>query len=277
MKKTLILLIVAFTVTSVFAVFETRLADGASAGYGDVPPELGISGASLFGGEGIFAGSGYKINFGHSDFAEMGGYAYYGCEKLGRFGVNFQSFSVSDLTGETEVGISYKRALIDDIHNKLEFALRADVYSLSYEASVSGQDLGSATSVGMTAAMQATIYERTRIAVLAENLTGTSMGEEDDIDLPRSVTGLLGFAPYSRTEMAFYVRREAGKDFEYGVMAYAKPIQYLSFRAGIVTNPDRFTAGLGLHYSFFTLDYGLKTHPVLPLSHVISLNFKMGK
>ncbi len=277
MKKLITLLTLTIFATSAFAVFETRLADGASTGYGDVPPEIGISGASLFGDNGIYAGGGYKLSYGHSDFSEMGGYAYYGKDKIGRMGVNFSSFSVADLTSETEIGISYKRALIDDVHNKLEFALRADIYSLSYEPSVTGQDLGNATAIGLTGAMQTRIYERTRIAILAENLTGTSMGKEDDIDLPRSVTGLLGFAPYSRTEMAFYARREAGKDWEYAVMGYAKPIDFLSFRAGIVTNPDRLTAGIGLHYSYFTLDYGLKTHPVLPLSHVISLNFNMGK
>ncbi len=275
MKKIYLLIAVMIFAASGLAVFETGLSDAASTGYGDVPPEIGISGASLFGGNGISAGGGYKMSFGHSDFSEMGGYGYYGLENIGRMGVDFTTFSVADLTSETQIGVSFKRALIDDVHNKLEFALRADIYSLSYEPSVTGQELGSATTAGLTGAMQATLYERTRIAILAENLTGTSMGAEDDIDLPRSVTGLLGFAPYSKTEMAFYAKRTAGKDWEYAVMGYARPIDFISFRAGVVTNPDRLTAGLGLHYSWFTLDYGIKTHPVLPLSHVISLNFNL--
>lgn len=258
-----------------FAVFEGRFSDATSAALGDMPAELGRDGASLFGQYGYNAGFGYRLNLGHSDFSEPGFYAAWGKENLGRLMLTFSDFSVGDLTHETEVGLAITRDIFNDPHNVLKFSLRGDVYSLSYGKSQGGIDLGSATAMGLTFGMEATLYERTRVGILAENLTATSMGDEGDIEIPRTVTGLIGYSPYTNTEMTAFARRDAGHDFEYSVAGYARPIDFLSFRAGIISNPSRFTGGIGIHYKGFEVGYGILTHPVLPVSHVFSVNFHM--
>lgn len=275
MKKLISLLLLVIIVIPMYAVFDGRFADASSASLGDMPAELGLDGASLFGENGLSAGFGYRMNLGHSDFNEPGFYAAWGKDKVGRFMLTFSDFSVNDLTTETEIGISATRDIIVDPHNVLKFAVRGDVYSLSYGKSQSGVDLGSATALGLTFAMEATIYERTRVAILGKNLTGTTMGTIGDIELPRTVAGLIGYSPYTNTELTAFARREAGHDFEYSVGAFARPIEYLSFKAGIITNPNRFTGGLGIHYKWLAVHYAILTHPVLPLSHVVSLNFQM--
>jgi len=44
-------------------------------------------------------------------------------------------------------------------------------------------------------------------------------------------------------------------------------IEYLSLRAGTSNDPSKFTAGLGINYSIFSLDYAFFTHQDLGLTH----------
>jgi hypothetical protein len=44
-------------------------------------------------------------------------------------------------------------------------------------------------------------------------------------------------------------------------------IEYLSLRFGGSNQPSRFTAGIGINYSIFSLDYAFFTHPDLGLTH----------
>ncbi len=48
-------------------------------------------------------------------------------------------------------------------------------------------------------------------------------------------------------------------------------IKYLSLRTGFSNEPSRYTAGIGLHYSFLNLDYAVFTHPDLGLTHQAGL------
>lgn len=52
-------------------------------------------------------------------------------------------------------------------------------------------------------------------------------------------------------------------------------IEYLSLRAGTSNEPSRFSAGLGINYSIFSLDYAFFTHQDLGLTHQagITLSF----
>jgi hypothetical protein len=44
-------------------------------------------------------------------------------------------------------------------------------------------------------------------------------------------------------------------------------IEYLSLRLGGSNQPSRFTSGIGINYSIFSLDYAFFTHPDLGLTH----------
>lgn len=45
------------------------------------------------------------------------------------------------------------------------------------------------------------------------------------------------------------------------------PLPFFSFRAGMITNPEKFTAGAGINYSFLRFDYAVVTHNELGLTH----------
>lgn len=54
-------------------------------------------------------------------------------------------------------------------------------------------------------------------------------------------------------------------------------IEYLSLRAGTSNDPSRFTAGIGINYSAFSLDYAFFTHQDLGLTHQAGIILSFGK
>jgi hypothetical protein len=54
-------------------------------------------------------------------------------------------------------------------------------------------------------------------------------------------------------------------------------IEYLSLRVGASNEPSRFTAGLGINYSIFSLDYAFFTHPDLGLTHQAGIILSFGR
>jgi hypothetical protein len=278
MKKLIYAIIfLAILSASSFAVFDDYIPDAVSASMGDIPPSIGFGPHSLFGKPGISAGGGYRRAFNYSDFDELGAWASFSDAKYGRAMLEISSFSVENLTAETKFGLGYSKPLFSDIHTELGLAAKANLYSLSYEPSISGTELGSSMGFTVDLGAEAVVYERTRIRVLAENLGAANMGAEGDIELPRSVTGAISYSPYNNTNMIFHVRREAGVDFIYGMGVSVRPHEIVEFRLGAATNPDRITGGVGLKYEMVRFDYALKSHPLLPMSHTITLGIDLAR
>jgi len=54
-------------------------------------------------------------------------------------------------------------------------------------------------------------------------------------------------------------------------------IQYISLRAGIANEPSTFSAGVGINYSIFSLDYALFNHQDLGLTHQAGIILSFGR
>lgn len=54
-------------------------------------------------------------------------------------------------------------------------------------------------------------------------------------------------------------------------------IQYISLRIGIANEPSTFSAGVGINYSIFSLDYALIKHPDLGLTHQAGIILSFGR
>lgn len=54
-------------------------------------------------------------------------------------------------------------------------------------------------------------------------------------------------------------------------------IKFFTLRTGFSNEPSRYTAGIGIHYSYFEIDYAIFTHPDLGLTHQagIIINFSL--
>ena len=54
-------------------------------------------------------------------------------------------------------------------------------------------------------------------------------------------------------------------------------IEYLSLRSGFSNEPSRYSAGIGINYSIFSLDYAVFTHNDLGLTHQAGLIISFNK
>ncbi len=48
-------------------------------------------------------------------------------------------------------------------------------------------------------------------------------------------------------------------------------IKFFTLRTGFSNEPSRYTAGIGIHYSYFDIDYAIFTHPDLGLTHQVGI------
>jgi hypothetical protein len=49
----------------------------------------------------------------------------------------------------------------------------------------------------------------------------------------------------------------------------------LALRTGMTTQPDNFSAGLGLSFSYFAVDYAMTSHPDLGITHQFGIQFQL--
>lgn len=271
MRKIELIIAIAVLAVSSLAVFDAPPPDIPAMAMADITPAIGPGPTSLFYRGGISAGSGYLRSFNYADFDQLSAWASVPVDKIGRFSAVVGNFAVEELSTETSLSLGYTRSVFSDIHTELDVAVRGGFYSLSFGKSIGGRDLGSGAGFALDMATEAVVYGRTRVAIVAENLTATNMGIEGDIELPRAVSAKVAYSPYTTTDMLFHIRREADVGYCYGVGVSFSPHEIVTFRLGAVTNPDRVTAGIGLKYNIVRFDYALKSHPALPLSHAFGI------
>lgn len=72
--------------------------------------------------------------------------------------------------------------------------------------------------------------------------------------------------------------RFTNSDWKYDRINY-DIVEYFSVRTGFSNEPSSFTAGIGINYTLFSLDYAVFTHPDLGLTHQagIIISFKPEK
>jgi hypothetical protein len=113
-----------------FAAFDGGSKDARTAAFSDMPSELGTGAFSLFGEEDYSAAAGYRITYGEGDFSDMAFAASYNLKKAGRFGLNFSTFSVADMTNETEFNLAFTRTMLNDMHTDSRYQSGRHVFAI---------------------------------------------------------------------------------------------------------------------------------------------------
>lgn len=128
---------------------------------------------------------------------------------------------------------------------------------------------GSGFAVGADVALLGTVYESWRIGFLAQNLNRPRIGNSA---LPQVLAFGLGYSPAPGINSALDVSKEPGRPARVHVGQEFRIVQdFLTLRAGVETEPVRFAVGFRTGLERVHLDYALKTHPVLPVTHTVGL------
>lgn len=128
---------------------------------------------------------------------------------------------------------------------------------------------GSDGAAGLTLGAQVQVMRTLRAGAQAVNLNAPTLGSGDE--LPRLLHIGLAYHPQD----AFLLVLDAVKDVLFPVSyrggVEVQPVESLTLRGGVATQPTRFTAGLGVHVGRLTANVAAERHDVLGWSPAVGL------
>ena len=114
-----------------------------------------------------------------------------------------------------------------------------------------------------------------RLGFSVQNLNRASFGNEKD-NIPLIYN--TGFSYRVMEDLTFNLAVEKDIRYNYslrGAIEY-NLLEYLSLRSGFSNEPSSYSAGIGINYSYFSLDYAFFTHTDLGLTHQAGLIISFG-
>lgn len=228
----------------------------------------------------IEVGTSYLRLFNVSFFSNFFGSAVYPLpRKYGTASWSFQYFGVNykneNISGEYTVSFSHGVYLLKDIHSSLALGYSLKAYHWTLGESLEWGNLGHSTSFGIDVGLLASVYTRTYLGVYFLNLNNPQIGAYTKHDLPQRIVVGLSYQPYDGVTTSLDFNRLIGVgDMQLWGGAEFQVLSNLDLRFGATTNPNRFSAGLGIQVAQFVLDYALLTHSELGETHQIGLMIK---
>lgn len=185
--------------------------------------------------------------------------------KYGAFGLSAKSYGF-ELYKEITATLSYA----NNYKKKIYYGANFNYYNLKI------QNYGSDATFGIDIGVLAYLTDFLRWGFSAYNLNRPSIGTQND-KLPQVYrTGLSVQLP-SRNDVNFILDFEKDTRYTATVKAGIEYTLYnmVDLRAGIGTEPTKFSAGIGFYYSMFEIDYGFYNHQDLGLTHqgTVTINF----
>ncbi len=186
------------------------------------------------------------------------------------FGVNYED---ETLSGEYTLSLSHGFYLMNDIHSSLAFGYSLKAYHWTLGQSLEWGDLGSASTFGLDVGLQASVYGRTYLGVYFLNINTPQIGEYTKHDLPQRVVVGMAYQPYDGVTTSLDFNHTIGVNgMQLWGGAEFNVFNNLFLRFGGTTNPNRFSAGLGLQFAQLKLDYALLTHSELGETHQVGFS-----
>ena len=232
--------------------------------------------------------AGYQNLFSQSFLSQSAiGFAYDTDRKLGNFGATTSTLATQsggvNLAEETVMGLHYGTYLMKDRLSSLAMGVSLNYMQLVYGQSAGpsgdgsdGTNLGSTSRIGFDIGFLATLGKRHRAAALVKNVNNPAIGMDGySTALPQTLIGGFAYAPIDEVLTTFSLNYISGQPVEFhGGLEYKLGPKY-SILTGMQSQPNRLSAGLKLEIRGINIEYGVITHPVLPLTHAISMNFRI--
>lgn len=201
-------------------------------------------------------------------------------EKYGNIGIAMSHFKVgyqdTSLLKETQITVAHGVKLYEDYHSRVDFGYALNMYNVELGQTVSGFDPGSDTAFGIDLGFMMTLHKRTRLGFQVKNLNNPQIGQDVE-ELPKKILAGVAYEPYDGVITTFEIDNELGAETQYHGGIEMKVIPQFALRAGIITNPNKVTAGFGYYLKGFAVQYGFSTGGgTLDSTHQFGLNFAWG-
>lgn len=202
--------------------------------------------------------------FGLSELAN-GYIAYHEPTSIGSFGFGGMSYGF-DLYRETKIILGYSY----NYQNRF-FAGAA----INYQT-ISIKNYGNDAVVFINIGGLAYITNYLRWGFSVQNINRASYGEDDD-QIPLIFNTGLSYDLASELALNFAIEKDIRykTSIQFGINYDL--IENLSLRSGFSNEPSKYSVGIGINYSIFSLDYAMFTHTDLGLTHQAGVIISFGK
>jgi hypothetical protein len=120
------------------------------------------------------------------------------------------------------------------------------------------------------------ILDELRWGFAVTNLNRASIADIDD-QIPMVLSTGLSYDILQNFSLNFALEKDIRFNPSVQIGIEYDIIEYFSLRAGTSNDPSRFTAGVGINYSIFSLDYAFFTHQDLGLTHQAGIILSFGR
>jgi hypothetical protein len=190
--------------------------------------------------------------------------AYHEPTDYGSFSIGFMTYGF-DLYRENKFTAGYS----NNFSNKFFYGL-----SISYHT-VSIKNYGNDNTVHFLLGGLVYLSNDLRLGFSVDNPSRATFGDEEN-QLPMLINSGLSYDVFD--ELTFNLALQKDIDlpasFRFGIDYLL--IEHLNLRFGIDSEPARYSAGVGINYNIFSLDYAFFTHQDLGLTHQFGLIVHFG-
>ncbi len=218
----------------------------------------------------------YQLDF--TDQLYFGGVMPVG--RYGGLGFGLRRFATTydgvDLHNETTFTLAHGIRLYEDLHTTVDVGTALNFYRLEFGETVSGIDPGDAGAVGGDVGLLVTLHRRTRLGVMVKNVNNPTIGLDNE-ELTQRLHAGLAYEPYDGVTTVFEIESALGYDPQYHGGVEFTVLDRLALRAGVLSNPNKMTAGFGYVFEGFGVDYAFSSGGgILKPSHQFGMTFAWG-
>jgi hypothetical protein len=202
--------------------------------------------------------------FGLSELAN--GYAVYNePTSIGSFAIGGMSYGF-ELYRESKISLGYSYNYLNSFFAGL---------TLNYQT-ISIQNYGDDGALSLNLGLLAYIANNFRLGFSIQNINRATFGSEKD-QIPMILNTGLSYDVADELTLNFAVEKDIKykSSFQFGINYDL--IDYLSLRIGFSNEPSKYSAGIGINYSLFSLDYAMFTHNDLGLTHQAGIIISFGR
>jgi hypothetical protein len=191
--------------------------------------------------------------------------AYHEPTSIGSFAVGGMSYGF-DLYRESKFSLAYSYNYLNKFFSGI---------TIKYQT-VSIQNYGNDGELFFNIGGLAYVSDIFRLGFSIQNINRASFGEEDD-QIPMVISTGLSYDVVDELTINFAVEKDIKykATFQFGINYDI--IEYLSLRTGFSNEPSKYSAGIGINYSMFSLDYAMYTHNDLGLTHQAGIIISFGR
>ena len=202
--------------------------------------------------------------FGLSELAN-GYVAYHEPTSIGSFSIGGMSYGF-DLYRESKIIIGYSYNYL----NKFFVGV-----AVNYQT-VSIRNYGNDGAFFLNFGVLGYASNNLRLGFSVQNINRATFGNDDD-QIPMIINTGLSYDVVDDLTLNFAVEKDIKykPSIQFGINYDI--IEYLSIRTGFANEPSKYSAGIGINYSMFSLDYAMFTHNDLGLTHQAGVIISFGR